>query len=196
MDVLIGLDIGTTGVKAVAFTPDRTERAKAIVPTPTHRIDDRAEYDANELWQACATVLGRVADQLERSGLHGSRYLLHVHGRIGCTHRRTRAAHPPRDRLVRRKDSRTGHLVGRQPRRTTHHRDHRPASAREVRDAETVVDPPACPRCLGCHPPLAQHRRLGSPSPVWRHRDRPLLGVYGRWCSTLLPDDGQTSCST
>jgi xylulokinase len=68
MDVMIGLDIGTTGVKAVAFTPDRIELAKAIVPTPTRRFGDRAEYDADELWKACATVLGRVTDQLERLG--------------------------------------------------------------------------------------------------------------------------------
>lgn len=62
---LIGLDIGTTGVKAVAFSPAGQELAKAIEPTPTrHHPNGYADYDPDELWSVCASALRSVAEQL------------------------------------------------------------------------------------------------------------------------------------
>ncbi len=65
----IGLDLGTTGIKAVAFDDDDRVLASAVVPTPTRELpDDGAEYDADELWSGAATALRAVTDDLARSG--------------------------------------------------------------------------------------------------------------------------------
>ena len=62
---LIGLDIGTTGVKAIAFSPGGHELAKAIEATPTrHHANGHADYDPELLWTVCASVLSSVAAQL------------------------------------------------------------------------------------------------------------------------------------
>ncbi|MGI9595100.1 MAG: FGGY-family carbohydrate kinase [Acidimicrobiales bacterium] len=68
-EAFIGLDLGTTGIKAVAFDGDDRELAVAVVPTPTHRLSSGgAEYDANELWSAASQVLRAVTDRLQESG--------------------------------------------------------------------------------------------------------------------------------
>ncbi len=57
-DLIVGLDVGTTSVKAVVY--DRTGRAlsRASTPTPTHTPRPGwASYDALELWVASKTVL-------------------------------------------------------------------------------------------------------------------------------------------
>lgn len=62
---LVGLDIGTTGIKAVAFSLGGEELAKAIEPTPTrHHANGHADYDPDELWAVCCTTLRTVAHQL------------------------------------------------------------------------------------------------------------------------------------
>jgi len=62
---LIGLDIGTSGIKAVAFDLTGGELAKAIEPTPTrHLPDGRAEHDPEELWTTCISVLTSVGSLL------------------------------------------------------------------------------------------------------------------------------------
>ncbi len=65
--LLIGLDIGTTNVKAVAYTADGTAVASAIVPTTVHSPRPGwAFYRPNELWQQAVAVLrlitGSVSD--------------------------------------------------------------------------------------------------------------------------------------
>jgi xylulokinase len=66
-EVFIGLDVGTTSVKAVAFDVDDSVVASAAHPTPTIRLNDGAEYDANALWSAAAAVLRDVTAQLGAS---------------------------------------------------------------------------------------------------------------------------------
>jgi len=68
--VLIGLDIGTTGIKAIAFGLDGSEQAKAIRPTPTrHLPNGHAEHGADALWSTSAAALRDVAEQLDQAGL-------------------------------------------------------------------------------------------------------------------------------
>ena len=68
-DVYVGLDLGTTGVKAVAFDADQQPVASATTPTPTrHLLGGGAEYDSEELWQAACSVLSRVTTKLASLG--------------------------------------------------------------------------------------------------------------------------------
>ena len=63
--VLIGLDVGTTGTKAVAFDLAGAEIAANICPTPTtHLGNGRAEHDPEALWLTAAGVLRDVCAQL------------------------------------------------------------------------------------------------------------------------------------
>ncbi len=64
----IGLDLGTTSIKAVAFDADDVELARASAPTPTRRVPTGAEYEADELWDAACGVLRSVTDSLRQSG--------------------------------------------------------------------------------------------------------------------------------
>ncbi|MEM7272511.1 MAG: FGGY family carbohydrate kinase [Actinomycetota bacterium] len=64
-EAFIGLDLGTTGIKAVAFDAADRELAAAAMATPTHRTaDGGAEYDADELWATACAVLRRVTNRL------------------------------------------------------------------------------------------------------------------------------------
>jgi len=68
-DAFVGLDIGTTGVKAVAFDVADHELASSTLPTPTRRLPHgSAEYDADELWSTAASVLRTVTDTLTEIG--------------------------------------------------------------------------------------------------------------------------------
>lgn len=63
--LVIGVDVGTTNVKAVAFDPSGRARADATTPTPTERPRPGwAEHDAEALWQAAARVLRETTTQL------------------------------------------------------------------------------------------------------------------------------------
>lgn len=64
----MGLDLGTTSIKAVAFGENDEELAQAAVPTPTHLVATGAEYDADELWNAACSVLRAVTLSLRESG--------------------------------------------------------------------------------------------------------------------------------
>lgn len=56
--LVIGLDVGTTNVKAVAFDPAGRAVADDTTPTPTERPrSGRAEHDPEALWQAAARVV-------------------------------------------------------------------------------------------------------------------------------------------
>ena len=75
---LIGLDVGTTGVKAIAFAPSGHELTKAIGPTPTrHHANGHADYDPDELWAVCVSVLAGVAQELNERRIEALA--------IGCT---------------------------------------------------------------------------------------------------------------
>lgn len=67
-DAYIGLDIGTTGIKAVAFDADGCELAAAIRPTPTHHTGAETDYDADELWAVACEVLRDTNAQLTATG--------------------------------------------------------------------------------------------------------------------------------
>ena len=61
MAILIGVDVGTTHLKAAAFTPDGVQVALAAVPTPTNRLPDGgAEYDPEAIWAGVAACLAQV----------------------------------------------------------------------------------------------------------------------------------------
>lgn len=68
-EVFVGLDLGTTGVKAVAFDSERNPVATATTPTPTHRLaSGGAEYDGSLVWDAACQVLRDVAGQMDDAG--------------------------------------------------------------------------------------------------------------------------------
>ncbi|MDE0134127.1 MAG: FGGY family carbohydrate kinase [Acidimicrobiaceae bacterium] len=67
-DAYIGLDIGTTGIKAIAFDESDGELAAAIRPTPTHRSGETTDYDADELWETACDVLRDMNSQLAARG--------------------------------------------------------------------------------------------------------------------------------
>ena len=67
-DAYVGLDIGTTGIKAVAFDEDGRELAAAVRPTPTQRTGVHSDYDAEELWETACEVLSEANARLEAAG--------------------------------------------------------------------------------------------------------------------------------
>lgn len=67
-DAYIGLDIGTTGIKAVAFDEDGLELASAVRPTPSRRSGEMTDYDADELWAVACEALRETSARLEEAG--------------------------------------------------------------------------------------------------------------------------------
>lgn len=66
--VLVGIDIGTTHIKAAAFTPRGRLIQVTRVPTPTLRPSQgRAEYDPEAVWGAVRTCLLELPGQLRAS---------------------------------------------------------------------------------------------------------------------------------
>ena len=64
---LLGVDIGTTNLKTVAFSTDGRQFAKASVPTPTnYPRPDWAEFDHDALWGALAGTIRDAIDGLPR----------------------------------------------------------------------------------------------------------------------------------
>jgi xylulokinase len=62
---LVGLDVGTTSIKAVAFEGSGRPLAHARLPTPTTRPQaGRAEHDPTTLWDAVSSTLRTVTRQL------------------------------------------------------------------------------------------------------------------------------------
>lgn len=67
--LMIGLDIGTTSIKAAAYDASGTERASVKVHTPTDTGDDgRAEHDPHLLWQMVCHALREVTAALDDPG--------------------------------------------------------------------------------------------------------------------------------
>jgi sugar (pentulose or hexulose) kinase len=63
-ELLLGVDVGTSFVKAAVLTVDGVERAHGRVPTPWRVVSSGAEIDPDEL---VATVLAAARDALERA---------------------------------------------------------------------------------------------------------------------------------
>ncbi len=64
--ILIGADVGTTNIKALAFDRSGRTVARASSPTPTrYPRPGRAHHDAEELWASFARTLRGVTDRLE-----------------------------------------------------------------------------------------------------------------------------------
>jgi xylulokinase len=72
VDILVGLDLGTTNCKALAFDTEGTPVASATAPMPAHQPQSVAmdsalgspEYDAEELWNVSARLIRQVVDRL------------------------------------------------------------------------------------------------------------------------------------
>ncbi|MCC7206163.1 MAG: carbohydrate kinase [Anaerolineae bacterium] len=63
--LLVGLDVGTTNIKALAFTPDGQVMAQASHPTPSYSPQPGyVEYDPDGVWQTIVAALRSVTDQL------------------------------------------------------------------------------------------------------------------------------------
>ena len=64
---LIGIDIGTTNTKVVAFSTDGRSLAKISKPTKTfHPKPGWVEYDANQLWETVASLLRKLMAKLPK----------------------------------------------------------------------------------------------------------------------------------
>jgi xylulokinase len=64
--LLTGLDVGTTNIKALIFTPDGQVVSQASLPTPTHRPQPgQAYYEPEELWLAVATALKQATANVD-----------------------------------------------------------------------------------------------------------------------------------
>lgn len=61
MNFVLGLDLGTTNIKALALGADGQPRARASQKTPA----TNGEYDAEELWRACAQSIHDLLAQLD-----------------------------------------------------------------------------------------------------------------------------------
>ena len=69
MDWYIGLDIGTTNIKACAFSPSSEKKHILSIPTPKSYTDASLtdyEYDADELFAACCQILRKLIPQLPK----------------------------------------------------------------------------------------------------------------------------------
>lgn len=65
MDVLLGVDVGTTNTKGVAYTAEAQPLIIASRPTPTQDVGLRqAQHDPEALWQGVASVLREVTARL------------------------------------------------------------------------------------------------------------------------------------
>ncbi len=65
MTLLVGLDVGTTSVKACVYRPDGTAVAGSAVPTPTHHPRPGwAHHEPDELWGGAVAALRGALGQL------------------------------------------------------------------------------------------------------------------------------------
>lgn len=64
--LLLGIDIGTTNIKTIAFDPSGAVVAQASCPTPTHaERPGWAHYDPEETWQTVVGLIRTVVAQLD-----------------------------------------------------------------------------------------------------------------------------------
>jgi len=72
-DCVIGVDVGTQGVRGLAVASNGTVVARAEVPLPPETratdLDGAFEQDAEEWWQATCSILSRIGEQLAAAGV-------------------------------------------------------------------------------------------------------------------------------
>jgi xylulokinase len=86
---LVGLDVGTTGVKVIAITPDGEVLATALEPYgPSAPQPGWSEQDPEDWWSASRAALARLGIQKRRVGLSGQ-----MHGLV-CLDERGRPLRP------------------------------------------------------------------------------------------------------
>ncbi len=67
--LLVGVDVGTTNIKALVFDPKGQTVAQASVRTPTHYPRPTwAHYRPEELWQSTVAALRQAVSQLDDAG--------------------------------------------------------------------------------------------------------------------------------
>lgn len=65
--LFLGIDIGTTNSKTIAFEPTGSTVAQASCPTPTHsHTNGWAFYDPEEIWQTVVGLMRTVVAQLDQ----------------------------------------------------------------------------------------------------------------------------------
>ncbi len=70
--LLVGLDIGTTNIKALAFTPSGDTIAQSSIQTPTYiPRTGWATYEPDALWQAVTQVLKAITSSVDRKHIVG-----------------------------------------------------------------------------------------------------------------------------
>ena len=73
VDCVIGVDIGTQGVRGMAVASDGTVVAHASVPWPSGTLrtgpDGAFEQDAEQWWRATCSVLSQIGEQLTGAGV-------------------------------------------------------------------------------------------------------------------------------
>lgn len=68
-DLLLGIDVGTTNIKALVFTVSGALAASASVATPTERPQPGwAEHDPRMLWQSVVEVIRRALEFIDDPG--------------------------------------------------------------------------------------------------------------------------------
>jgi xylulokinase len=82
MSLLLGIDIGTSSVKAVLFDPETAQIvAVAAKEYPIHKpAPDRAEQDAEDWWRATVEVVRRIVADTRRSDVVGVSFCGQMHG--------------------------------------------------------------------------------------------------------------------
>jgi len=64
--VLMGLDLGTSSIRAMAFDEHGDSLSHGSMPTPVHRTgEDHAHYDPDEIWQAVVAAIRAALAGLE-----------------------------------------------------------------------------------------------------------------------------------
>ena len=82
MNCFVGVDVGTTNVKALAMPPDLDQiLAHASAPVTTlHPEPGYAEQDPAEIWSAFVQVISEVVQEVAKGGhTHYAPDLLHSH---------------------------------------------------------------------------------------------------------------------
>ena len=102
MTTLVGLDVGTTGVKAIAITPDGEVVASAEEGYPLSTPQPGwSEQDPEDWWRASETALARLGVDTPPIGLSGQ-----MHGLVCLDERGPRpAARDPLERPAHRRPS-------------------------------------------------------------------------------------------
>lgn len=72
MPLLVGIDLGTTNIKAIVFTPNGKIVTSASAPTPTHYPRPGwAYFDPDAIWDATATLLRQATARCDAARIAG-----------------------------------------------------------------------------------------------------------------------------